>query len=355
MLTKAEREQVISDLTEHTAPPNTVGALFKTTFTFEYRTDLGEPPLDMNRTSEQAAWLVDACLSLRWRRLPSAMELLLTRLVNTGGKGGLAPILTRVQQKIDPNPDPFDTLWVMAQQPFFSRLPLRKAARNLVEGVNQPILRVNGPSMSGKTYTRQLFEFVMSEVRPDLHVVPVELAPETGPSYTVEELADSLTLSMNTDPVPQRSASSYPKALARWLVRNVNRNPGIWIFVLDGFGQKLQDEVVEFINLLAQYVFTPEFTRKMRLVLLHFDQDLVGNWRPWTVDDGPLVPNGIAASDLIECLVAFNAQMQATDQPDKMIEPADIPVIANDMIAEAKKAPFQLRSLNNQLRAIATP
>jgi hypothetical protein len=356
MLTKNEREQVIADLTDYVAPPNTMGALIKAAFTPPSRLEIGEMPLDMYRTSEQATWLVDACLAGGWRLQPSLLESLLNRLVNFGGKGGLDPILTRVRQGVDPNPDPYRTLWVMNHQPFFSRQALRKAARDLVEGVNQPILRVNGPSKSGKSYTTELFKFVMTEVRTDLHVVPVELAPETGPTYQVEELAESLTLTMpNTDPVPQRSTSSYPKALARWLVRNVNRNPGLWIFVLDGFGQKnMQDEVVELIHLLAQYMFTPEYARKMRLVLLHFDKDLVGNWRPWTVDDAALLPNGLIASDLIDCIVAFNAEMLAQNQADKMIEPADIPVIAKDMIAAAQKEPFQLQSLNDQLRAIAT-
>ena len=356
MLTRDERDQVIADLSDHVAPPNTIGNFIKITFVDpQDRVELGELPLDMNRVSEQASWLVDACLSSRWRRAPSLMERLLNQLI-TAGKGGLASLLTRVQQKIDPNPDPFSTFWVLAQQPFLSRPDLRKAARNLVEGVNQPILRVNGPSKSGKTYTTELFSFVMTETRPDLHVVPVDLAPGTGPTYKVEELAESLTLTMpNTDPFPQRSTSSYPKALARWLVRNVNRNPGVWIFVLDGFGQQnVQDEVIEFIQLLAQYVIAPEFARKMRLVLLHFDKDLVGNWRAWTVDDGPLLPNGVTAQDLIDCIVAFNAKMEAQNQPAKMIAPADIPAIANDMITAATSEPFQLKSLYEQLRAIAS-
>lgn len=358
MLTREERDRVIAELGDHVAPPNSIGNFIRITFVdAPDRVELGDLPLDLNRVSEQASWLVDACLSSRWRRSPSLLERVLDKLI-TAGKGGLEfpALLTRVQQKIDPNPDPFATFWVLAQQPFLSRPDLRKAARNLVEGVNQPILRVNGPSQSGKTYTTELFSFVMTEIRPELHVVPVALAPGTGPTYKVEELADSLTLTMpNTDPFPQRSTSSYPKALARWLVRNVNRNPGLWVFVLDGFGQQnVQDEVIEFIHLLAQYVITPEYARKMRLVLLHFEKDLVGNWRAWTVDDGPLLPNGVTTQDLIDCLVAYNAQMQAQNQPAKMIAPADIPDIANDMIAAAKKEPYQLKSLYEQLRTIAT-
>ncbi len=354
MLTKDERQKVIDQLSEHVAPPNTMGNFIRQTFGAADRAELGELPLDLNRTSEQAAWVVDACLSSRWRRNPSLLEQLLAPF-DFLEILGFKELQGRVRRKEDPNPDPFDSFWVLVNQPFLSRPALRKAAKALVEGVGQPILRVNGPSKSGKTYTTELFNFVKAD-RHDLHVVPAELAPGTGPTYRVEELAESLTLSMgNADPMPQRSTSSYPKALARWLVRNVNRSSGVWIFVLDGFGQpNVQDEVIEFIHLLAQYMFSPEYSRKMRLVLLHFEKELIGNWRAWTVDDGPLPLNGVTAADLIACLTAFNAEMQGQNKPEKMIEPAGIPIVANDMLTRSSTAGFQLPSLYKQLLDIAS-
>ncbi|MGH9960849.1 MAG: hypothetical protein ACREBC_27650, partial [Pyrinomonadaceae bacterium] len=55
-------------------------------------------------------------------------------------------------------------------------------------------------------------------------------------------------------------------ALVRWLIRSANRNSGIWIFVLDGFGQpNVQPEVVEFIRQLAQYIANPEFARTLTM------------------------------------------------------------------------------------------
>ena len=352
MLTKQERDDVIAALAQHLGL-TPVGPLIQVVFTLPDRAELGEINTQLNTATDQAAWIVDSCIANRWRRNPSLLELLLNRLVNNAGFGALAPILTRVQQKIDPNPNPFDSLWVLASQPFLSRPDLRAAAKALVEGVNQPIMRVNGPSKSGKTYTTQLFSFVMSEAWPDLHVVPVELAPETGPTYKVEELAESLTLTMVTDDPPERSTSSFPKALARWLVRNVNRNKGVWIFVLDGFGQpNVQAEVTELIRVLAEYTINPEFARKMRLVLLDYDQDLIGNWRAWTVDEGPLQLNGVTESDLIDCLQAFNNRIQSIN-PAKMIAPTDIPTIAKAMLAKAQTEPPQLPSLYNQLLKIA--
>jgi len=195
----------------------------------------------------------------------------------------------------------------------------------------------------------------MKPSRPDLHVVPVQLAPGTGLSYDVEELAESLTLSMAmTNPLPQRTGSSYPGALCRWIIRNANRNSGVWIFVLDGFGQPLKSEVTALIQLLAQQIAIPEFARKLRLVLLHFDQPLTGNWRARTIDDGPLIIGGITTQDLIDCLIAFNQRMAAINQGAKMILPAEIPALATAMLERCGGASAsQLPSLYDELLAIA--
>lgn len=351
MLTEDERKEVIAELGDYAAPPNSVGAFIRTVFSVQDRADLGDFPLDLPTVTDQSTWLVDACLLSRWRRTPSLLEQLLTALV-ARGKGPLQRLVTRVQQQIDPNPDPFNALWVRGHQPFLSRAQLRNAARDLVESLNQPILRVYGPSKSGKTYTAELFNYVMTQARLELHVAPADLAEGAGPTYTVEDLAETLALPMkNTDPLPARNASAYARTLVRWLVRNMNRNPGLWIFVLDGFGQpNVQPEVIEFINQLAQLMFNPEYSRKMRMVLLHFEKDLIGNWRTWTVDDGPLSLNGVTVNDVIDCITAFNQLMQMEKQPGRIIDPAEIPVLASAMLANAQTDPFLLPSLYNQLR-----
>jgi hypothetical protein len=357
MLTRDERDQVIDDLADHVGLTSSIANVITIVFQGPDRTELGNFPLNINNVRDQAAWLVDGCLSSRWRLNPSLLELLLVRLTGQGGKGGLMPILQRVRTGVDPNPDPFNSLWVLASQPFLDRGPLRGTARQLVEDSSQPILRVNGPSRSGKTYTTELLSFVMEEARPDLHVVPVELAPETGPMFEVEELAEGLALMMEKrDPFPARSNSSYPKALVRWLISGAFANPGIWVFVLDGFGQpNLKLEVVEFIRVLAQHVAIPAYARRLRLVLLHFDQPLTGNWRAHTVDDGPLVLGGITATDLEDCLREFNTKMQALNRLNKMINPADIPTIAVRMFNNANKNPAtQLPTLYEELWTIAT-
>src|SRR5215831_252680 len=150
MLTASERKQVIDELSDHVGF-TPMGSFISIVFVGDDRKELGSLPVDLNNISDQAAWVVNSCLASCWRRSPSLLELLLERMVVQGGKGALAPVLARVRRKEDPNPDPFATLWVLSNQPFLDRVPLRSAAKRLVEEITHPILRVNGPSLSGKT------------------------------------------------------------------------------------------------------------------------------------------------------------------------------------------------------------
>jgi len=105
---------------------------------------------------------------------------------------------------------------VLAHQPFLSRPALRKAARDLVDSVHQtdPTSERTFKSQAKATLQNSLVSLWWKHAR--LHVVPVELAPGTGPTYKVEELAESLTLTMEkTDLFP-----SVVRVLTRklWLV-----------------------------------------------------------------------------------------------------------------------------------------
>jgi hypothetical protein len=333
MLTRDERTIIIDELSDHVGPGGSMGPLITIVFLAPDRAELGSLPLNLNTVVDQAAWLVDSCLASRWRLNPSLLELLLIRLVIQGGKGGLQPVLTRVRAQVDPNPNPYMSLWVLSDQPFLDRDSLRTAAKQLIEDVARPILRVNGPKSSGKSYSVELLSYIMQKSRPDIHVVPVQLADGTAPSYGVEELAESLVLSMEkTEPLPPRSNSSYPAALCRWLIRNASKNPGIWIFVLDGFGQpNLKEEVLEMIYQMAQQIGIPEFARKMRLVLVDFNQSLKGNWRARTMDDG-LVLGGVTQKHMEDCLIEFNQRMAAIGRTSKMIQPADITTLAAGLL-----------------------
>jgi hypothetical protein len=142
--------------------------------------------------------------------------------------------------------------------------------------------------------------------------------------------------------------------LCRWLIRNVHRQPGIWVFVFDGFAQKeLVDEVIDFIQALAQYVIKPEYSRKLRLILLDFEQPpMTGNWRAKTMDD-PLTSGAITVTDIESCLAEFNTRMLAAKRPEKAIQPADVQSVARMMLMNSSTAPCPLQKLYDDLLTIA--
>src|ERR1035441_232187 len=90
-----------------------------------------------------AAYILDECLRSGWTRDPSLLESLLEYLIHSEGMGELDPILIRVRQRIDPNPNVYDSSWLLSNsRPFFDRHELRGHARLLIEEDGWPILQV---------------------------------------------------------------------------------------------------------------------------------------------------------------------------------------------------------------------
>lgn len=356
MLTPDERRLVIEELADHLGPTGDVRQLVTVIFAPNHKDLLLILPTNVTAIVDQAQFVVDHCLDSRWTYNPSLMELLLIRLVSTGGKGNLAPIRDRVQAGTDPNPNVYKTLWVLAGQPFIDRKNLRAKLQQFVEMSDRPILRVWGVRGAGKSYTSELLNYVMQKARPDIHVASASLAIGNGPSYDAMELAETLALAFSPDEnIPERRNSSYAGALMRWIVRNTLKKPGLWIYVLDGFGQPdVKDETRELVQLLAQQVCAPEFSRRLRLMLLDYDAALPGNWRAKTLDDNLLRAAAVQRQDLMDCLAAYNTEMLGQGRPHKVIEPAQLGSLADALLQRAPNAPpDQLRHIYDQLVDLA--
>lgn len=345
-----ERADIVHTLADHLAAGTTISTLIAVAFPGNSRIEFQTLPTNLTNVLDQAAWVVDTCLASRWRLTPSLLESLLDRLVNIAGRGEFLHILERVRRKEDPNPDPFLSPWLLRDEPFVNRAGLRTAVRSLFEDSSRPILRVNGPEKSGKTYTMQYLNYVSVTTRQDVHVVPVVLTPGTGPSFELSDLTDEMTITMQTKPFSDLETAA---ARRRWLILWAHRNPGLWIFVLDGFGAtdsqgqlEIKKDVHEFILQLAQHIGNPEIGRKLRLVLLHFPMPLLGNWRAMTLDDSA---GGFTTADLIACLHEFNLKMQAMGQTGKMIKLADIPIVANNILNNANATTAPMVSVYNEL------
>src|SRR5262249_3897506 len=159
-------KSVTEYLANHLGASGDIRTLVQTVFAPDHTAILLALPTNINRIEDQAEWLVQYFVGSRGPPEPprgAMVELLLARLINTPGFGALAPLRDRVNQRIDPNAGIFQARWVIANQPFFDRGVTRLAIQQLIEGVTHPILRINGPNKSGKTYTFELLSHLSDQ------------------------------------------------------------------------------------------------------------------------------------------------------------------------------------------------
>jgi len=359
MLTREETITVTGYLANHLGASGDIRVLIQTLFAPDHTPILLALPTNIPGIEDQSRWLVQYCLACRWppkAEQPSLLELLMVRLINNAGVGALAPLRDRVRVHTDPNDDVFQTRWVIANQPFFARFGTRQAIRQLIEGVSYPILRINGPECSGKSYTLELVAHLAEQGPSYVRFATAAVEPTNAPSYTVEELAGTLTVSMEiNEPMPQRNTSSYPKSLCLWIIRNTLRQPaGVWVLVLDGFGNKnVRAEVKQLVEALSAQVLAPDVVKRVRLVLLDYDPPLPDSLSARTLDDTLPDPMTIGEQDLQECLLAYNKQRQQMGEMTKVIDPKDVGTLAASLLGRADSAPAErLRSLYKELRLL---
>jgi hypothetical protein len=321
---------------------------------------LKELPRNLLRAPEQAVFVVSYCLDSRWQKAPSLLERLLTELINGGHDGGtLTALRTRVAQKIDPNPDPANALWLNANIPFLSRTASRPLIGSLLNGTIQPILRVLGPDRDGggcgKSYTRELLDHVC-ENRSDLHLVPVEIPKGMAASYSADAVAEALVSPTTTALAtkPPRATSGYASALCRWVLNAATNTPGKWVYLLDGFGDKnLPAETCELVQALAAGITIGDFRRRFRLVLVDYAAPLPSVHPAKELRDNVPAATAITAADLVACLDAHYKDLVARGANRQPLTPADLIVVADGLLAQAPADPaVRLGSLNTTLTGL---
>lgn len=338
MLTKDESSSVIDALSSWIALTGDIRQFIQANFGTHGSALLKALPLNLVSIPDLSDWLVQQCLKDKWSSTPSLLELLLVPLINQAGHGWLAPILARVRLRQDPNPNPFDSLWIRAGQPFFDRTSSRRAIQHLVEDKDKRVLRIFGPSRSGKSYSAELLAYAAQEGPGTLRLATAAIGPGNAPSYDVTEMADYLTLHMNPDPMPQRTTASYGGALARWIIRNANRHACLWVFILDGFAQRdIQPDVRECFQELARQALQPT-NSCFRLLLIDFEQDLLGNWRVFTLDDRVPDPATLTSAELKQCLLAHNQRI-SSGQAGRPVDANEIDILADSLLTRASTLP----------------
>lgn len=307
----------------------------------------GSPdPLDL------AAYTLDECLRSRWTRDPSLLESLLEYLVTHEGIGRLDPILIRVRQQVDPNPSVYDSSWLLSDsRPFFDRHELRGHVRLLIEEDGWPILRVRADEESfGRSYTSRFFQHLERRAPARLHVLTAVISRGAGPSYQVEDLLDELASQLSRcEPMPERTGSFYPTQAARWLLRQINRNDGFWLLVLDGFGQRpITEEVQLTVEDLAFRVPNGQHRQRVRLVLLDYPHPLP-NVDPADILEEALQPTAnICKADLLPCLKTWDGLRRKKGL--KGVAPDKLATLADDIIGQAPAVgKARLETLNAKL------
>ena len=335
MLTRDERthvEDVFATALAEELNPRTV---VTTVFAADADPILLNLPITLTRASEIAAFVVASCLDSGWTKTPALLELLLDYLIQRRGIGDLAPALTRVKAKIDPNPSLYDVAWMSGQRPFFDRTDFRQRAKALVGENGRPILRItSAPDSSGRTYGTRFLEH-LSDVLPDnVRVVSIELTAKTGPSYRPEDLASVIATQLELGNIsPARSSSDYPATAALWILGKLMERPGRWVVVLDGFGQELQDETRLTIEALAAMVPTGQYRRRVRLVLVDYHPELPAVTLADTLEESLAPVTAITASHVQACLDELNAFRQREGR--EILGPAEVVAVAAGLLALA--------------------
>jgi hypothetical protein len=301
-----------------------------------------------------ASFVVGYSLASRWSCTPPLLDLLLDYLIQSKGRGEFVEILARVRRKEDPNPSPYDCVWLFTRRPFFDRAELRDRVRCLVEENARPLLRLTPQQGSyGRSYSRQFLEH-LEELSPrDWHVVSEVVSDGCGPTYEIADLAEGVGLQLGvTEAIPEPSGSSYPNDVARWMLKHVMSKSDRWIIVLDGFGQRgLSDDVHQAIDALAMRIASGQPRRKVRLVLLDYQEPLPSVSSADILEELLHPATQVSQADLEPCIETWDAEQRKSGKPG--LRPEEIGTLAARMIGRAPaEGKERLVSLNEDLMSL---
>jgi hypothetical protein len=301
---------------------------------------------------------VEAVLTvcLRYGSTPPLLVTLLDFLIQDGA-GALAAIRLRIQSQAAAAPvaNPYEDRWLATLElPFFDRAMLRQHLQLLVTGSASPILRVRAPAGTfGRTYTTRLVEHVARSQGDTVRVLYSLVGPDQGPTHQVTDLATALLEPLAPGAPPDRSSSSYPGAIARWILTQLSTRAEAFVMVLDGYGQpQVNPEVRETIDALATLVTTGEHRTRHRLVLLDYEHPLPVSAAD-VIEEVLLPPEQVTEGDLHPAIEAIGRIRQLAGL--EPIPAADVPMLATAIAAMAPPGGRErLVALNAALAKMAT-
>lgn len=323
MITREQRLELETALTDVFGAQPNARTWLKATFANYAAPLLNEiPPGATN--PDFATLTVEFCLRSYFRETPPLMEQLLRRLIDVYAKVALQPLLANVQNRFDPNPDPFTSVWLQ-HQPFVDRSELRRQAEQLLYSPTQPILRMRGGA--GRSYTQWYFEHLANAVPMTVSVVPVSIPPGSAAKYTVEELDGDLAGAFGVQSPFDPKGSQPGAEIWRRISSAAAHTPGcLWVLVFDGFNQQdVGPDVKECVQVIAGKLRAVHATR-IRMVLLDFPDVLINAEAGALRYEDIAEPATIGQADVEQCLHALNAERAR--QQRQPIQSASVPALA---------------------------
>lgn len=244
-------------------------------------TDLSSAIMDILDGAERNSWTADLLIALvdHFNNQPvpliadiAEVEAILKALRERFGRG----------TALD---DPFASCFARGGRPFINRPKVRDAFKKMAQPGGVPILVVNGPPDSGKSYSKELPSFVSAiQEQKGFHIFYCDLS-ENSQLWTAEKLVRSILLAWSlNEPVPAQvsQSSSHATELSEWLASKTPAGQTWWI-IIDSLSKITPDPgLLDFLNALASHIAnTP---RALRLVLLD-------------VGDNPLPPSAELMTD----------------------------------------------------------
>ncbi len=211
------------------------------------------------------------------------------------------------------------------------RAPLRQAMRGLSGGGNPRIVGVAGDARSGKTHSKYFIQHI-SEKEQTYDAVIVDLNDEAPATFRPDQLIkrivrgwgrNDLVASIPTrDPVEVEAR--WVIDLAGFLVGEVRKSQRLLVVVLDGFANEKLHLLTH--ELLTKLVRMASVEKYLRLVLLHYPDEVLANEPPGRIETHRIAP--LSETDVRNFVSAY-AMTSAGEAPP----PESIDLIVSNVFA----------------------
>jgi hypothetical protein len=201
----------------------------------------------------------------------------------------LRRFLTRFAARIDYNADdPFEAVLLAGGRPFFGRRTLRTFLRNVAEGkADPPVLTVNGPKGSGKSYTSEFAHYIAQKTEA-FTFASFQLTSHWSLEDVIGTIHARLTWRWDDDYRTEANMERRVALYAEMIVNKARRSRKPTLLLFEREGEPIRPEVLDFIQQLARRASerTP-----LSLILIEFPFDraeieLLGELSPEEVAAG---------------------------------------------------------------------